>query len=837
MPIKRGLTVASGSINTHQFLDDGTFIIGNTSGSVLNTTGSLLMDGTMKLRLSASGDNSVLFTETAPSGKLVLSLGAADSDGVATVGVVAADDISNAASISVRDNDSGGNTVTGVSTITIEGGTNITSSLGANGYFDVSLVAAPDIDGGTIDGATIGGASAGAGTFTTLTANDQLVVNAGATITGDTTNEITLAIAGVGSQTADMFKISDSDGNEDLSVDADGVTTARSLIATTADINAGTVDATIGATTPAAGTFTTLTANDQLVVAAGATITGDTANEVTLAVKGAGSQTANLLLVEQSDGTDKLTVSSAGVTTAASLVATTADINAGTVDAVIGGTTPAAGTFTTLTVNTSLDMTDGNISNGALGSFANLTASAGVSASYGLFSDLVVDNLDVMNINSVTVTENTLEVADKLIMIASGSAESSIANASGIQFGGVAAGENEMASILYANAGITTGNHSLNIGVSGSTSLSVGADLIQPTGSGLVSLGSSSKKFKDLHIGGTATVLTGTFTGANISYLASALDGNNQAITNINIDSGAVDGATIGANSAAAGTFTTLTANDQLVVAAGATITGDTTNEVTLAVKGVGSQTANLLLVEQNDGTDKLTVSAAGVTTAASLVATTADINAGTVDAVIGGTTPAAGTFTTLTANDQLVVAAGATITGDTTDEITLAVKGVGSQTANLLTVEQSDGTDKLTISAAGVTTAASLVATTADINAGTMDNVTIGGSTAAAATVTNLTAGSNALTHTASFASSMIKMPVINGASAGNVGLFDALALATDEGGEAISQDLYNGYMFYMSGTLNGGAGPVAQFYFDEPNKWYFYENGRWFPSPFFSE
>ena len=38
-----------------------------------------------------------------------------------------------------------------------------------------------------------------------------------------------------------------------------------------------------------------------------------------------------------------------------------------------------------------------------------------------------------------------------------------------------------------------------------------------------------------------------------------------------------------------------------------------------------------------------------GVTTVTSLVATTADINAGTVDAVIGGTTPAAGTFTTIT--------------------------------------------------------------------------------------------------------------------------------------------------------------------------------------------
>ena len=79
------------------------------------------------------------------------------------------------------------------------------------------------------------------------------------------------------------------------------------------------------------------------------------------------------------------------------------------------------------------------------------------------------------------------------------------------------------------------------------------------------------------------------------------------------------------------------------------------------------------------------------------------DIDSTTIDAsVIGGATPAAGTFTTLTANDQLVVAAGATITGDTTDEITLAVKGVGSQTANLVTVEISDGTDKFTIASDG---------------------------------------------------------------------------------------------------------------------------------------
>ena len=56
--------------------------------------------------------------------------------------------------------------------------------------------------------------------------------------------------------------------------------------------------------------------------------------------------------------------------------------------------------------------------------------------------------------------------------------------------------------------------------------------------------------------------------------------------------------------------------------------------------------------------------SAAAVTTT-SLVATTADINAGTVDAVLGGTTPAAVTGTTVVANTSVNIAGdGATVTG-----------------------------------------------------------------------------------------------------------------------------------------------------------------------------
>ena len=117
----------------------------------------------------------------------------------------------------------------------------------------------------------------------------------------------------------------------------------------TAFISGGELDNNvIGSETPAAGTFTTVTVNDLLTVSAGMAIAGDTTSEITLLVTGVDSQTANLMTVEQNDGTDKLQVSAAGVTTAASLVATTADINAGTFDGTIGGTTPAVGTFTNI---------------------------------------------------------------------------------------------------------------------------------------------------------------------------------------------------------------------------------------------------------------------------------------------------------------------------------------------------------------------------------------------------------------------------------------------------------------------------------------------------------
>ena len=101
-----------------------------------------------------------------------------------------------------------------------------------------------------------------------------------------------------------------------------------------------------------------------------------------------------------------------------------------------------------------------------------------------------------------------------------------------------------------------------------------------------------------------------------------------------------------------------------------------------------------------------------------SSVLTTTDINSGTIDNTsIGASTPSTGVFTTLTANEQLVINAGATIIGDNTSEITLNVKGVSEQTSQLFNVETNSGDDKLSVSSSGQTTITDLVATTVDIN------------------------------------------------------------------------------------------------------------------------
>ena len=91
--------------------------------------------------------------------------------------------------------------------------------------------------------------------------------------------------------------------------------------------------------------------------------------------------------------------------------------------------------------------------------------------------------------------------------------------------------------------------------------------------------------------------LTGTYTIGGTPTLGVTLDANNQAITNLNADSGAIDGVTIGGTTPAAGTFTALTSN-------GNTNLGDAAADSLTVNAGVLSRPNIPLVIAYNSAAD-----------------------------------------------------------------------------------------------------------------------------------------------------------------------------------------------------------------------------------------
>ena len=128
-----------------------------------------------------------------------------------------------------------------------------------------------------------------------------------------------------------------------------------------------------------------------------------------------------------------------------------------------------------------------------------------------------------------------------------------------------------------------------NININGNTIISTdtnGNIALTPNGTGEVDI--SKVDIDSGAIDGTtigaSSAAAGTFTTLSASTLGSAVDLDNRNLTNADINSGTIDGTTIGASSAAAGTFTTLTASGDLTVDTDTLYVGSTNNRV-----GVGT--------------------------------------------------------------------------------------------------------------------------------------------------------------------------------------------------------------------------------------------------------
>ncbi len=143
------------------------------------------------------------------------------------------------------------------------------------------------------------------------------------------------------------------------------------------------------------------------------------------------------------------------------------------------------------------------------------------------------------------------------------------------------------------------------------------------------------------------------------------------------------------------------------ITISGNNISADRSNDdLVLRPSGTGTVSITDLTVDSNinltDNEIKTTVSNSDLVLSASgtgnVLIAKADINGGTVDnTVIGGTTPAAGTFTTVTANTSAtidgVVISDNTITSTSNADLELTGEGTGTVTVNGLSMPTSDGT------------------------------------------------------------------------------------------------------------------------------------------------
>ena len=108
----------------------------------------------------------------------------------------------------------------------------------------------------------------------------------------------------------------------------------------------------------------------------------------------------------------------------------------------------------------------------------------------------------------------------------------------------------------------------------------------------------------------------GTIAAITISQLSGAMDANNQSMTSVNIDSGAIDGTVIGANSQAAGDFTAIGA-----VSAG-TIVGTTIDATTDFTVGTTVITDDQIQMSPTNGVFTLSSTTNGASTISTIDST-----------------------------------------------------------------------------------------------------------------------------------------------------------------------------------------------------------------------
>ena len=434
-----------------------------------------------------------------------------------------------------------------------------------------------------------------------------------------------------------------------------------------------------------------------------------------------------------------------------SLVADTADVNGGTVDNVtIGGTTPAVATFTTANATT-VDTTNIEVTNikakdgTAAGSIADSTGVVTLASSVLTTADINGGTLDAVTIGATTAAEITGttitygSLSDGTITITAFVDEDDMVSNSATLV------PTQQSVKAYVDAQVTAQDLDI-VGDTGTDAIDLDSETLTFTGgTGITSVVTAGTVTHN--IDSTVATLTGTQTLTN-----KTINADNNTVSNLEVDNlktGVLDTDLTTVSSLHDTIPSAKAVYDYVADLAGSTdpiFTGTVTAD---------NVTINGNTILGSDAADTLTVNANSTFNG------TVDIGSGTIDGtVIGGTTAAAGSFTTITVSGTVdgrdVAADGTKLDGiealaDVTDTANVTAAGalMDSEVTNLAAVKAFDPADYATAAQGSLAdsalqdgdTVASLTLTTADINGGTIDGSVIGGTTAAAGTFTALSA------------------------------------------------------------------------------------------------
>jgi hypothetical protein len=418
-------------------------------------------------------------------------------------------------------------------------GWTLTNNVSVTGtWADIGTITTADINGGTIDGTTIGGGTAAAGTFTTVGATTGNITTVNATTVDSTNLEVT--------------NLKAKDGTAAGSIaDATGVVTLNSVVATTADINGGTIDATtIGGSSPAVGNFTTVSAASAVFTTATITTVNTTTLDLTnLEVTNikAKDGTASMTIDDATGKVNATTVSAAsmnaGVAAVTSLTATgasvasanvgTAVITNGTVTALtatgasIASMNAGVALLTTATV-TNLTATSASIASANVGTLALTrldvaavsvaSANAGVAViTTGTVTNLTSTSASIASMNAGVALLTTATVTN---LTATGASVASANVGTAVVTGLTVTG----ASIASVNAGVAvlSGNLTLNGGTANGV-LYLNGSKVATSGSALTFDGTNGLGFGTGGTGNTAAVLT--LKGSSATNYGAAITG------------------------------------------------------------------------------------------------------------------------------------------------------------------------------------------------------------------------------------------------------------------------------------------------------------------------